>query len=272
METIQVGDAARMMDALVDLTSVSIRDPGRTVETAVHEMHRVIGCDAVIVHLGGSAPWWTSSDDPRIFEPRRRDPEGWLACMPDHPTVAHRSRTGDYVTPLTFSDVVSTLAFRRTRMFDEFWKPSDTSYKLSIAMPVGSDRMIDIGFTRSLHDFDGRERTILSLMRPRLARILRDALLLDALSQHGLTTRERDILAQVAAGRSNAQIAAELFLSPGTVRKHLEHVYAKLGIHSRTEAASLVRRAALAPLNREPDPEADAAASYGTERRAAQTG
>lgn len=54
-----------------------------------------------------------------------------------------------------------------------------------------------------------------------------------------LTRREREVLEGVAAGRSNAEIAAELGIADATVAKHLEHVYGKLGVRSRTAAAAL---------------------------------
>lgn len=53
-----------------------------------------------------------------------------------------------------------------------------------------------------------------------------------------LTPTERAIVAQVAAGRSNAEIGALLQVSPGTVRTHLRSVFAKLGVTSRTELAA----------------------------------
>jgi predicted ATPase/DNA-binding CsgD family transcriptional regulator/DNA-binding XRE family transcriptional regulator len=52
----------------------------------------------------------------------------------------------------------------------------------------------------------------------------------------GLTDRQAEVLALLAAGLSNKQIAAELFLSPATVERHLATVYRKLGIGSRVEA------------------------------------
>jgi two-component system nitrate/nitrite response regulator NarL len=52
-----------------------------------------------------------------------------------------------------------------------------------------------------------------------------------------LTAREREILEQVAAGRSNKQIAREFWLSEQTIKYHLTNVYRKLGVSSRTEAA-----------------------------------
>jgi DNA-binding CsgD family transcriptional regulator len=56
-----------------------------------------------------------------------------------------------------------------------------------------------------------------------------------------LTRREREILNLVDEGNSNAEIAARLWISPGTVRKHLEHAYQKLGVRSRTAALAQVR-------------------------------
>jgi HD-GYP domain-containing protein (c-di-GMP phosphodiesterase class II) len=53
----------------------------------------------------------------------------------------------------------------------------------------------------------------------------------------GLTAREADVLVAVARGRSNPEIAAELSISRKTVSSHLEHIYAKLGVSTRTEAA-----------------------------------
>jgi DNA-binding NarL/FixJ family response regulator len=54
-----------------------------------------------------------------------------------------------------------------------------------------------------------------------------------------LTPRERVVLARAAAGETNAVIAQALFVSPGTVRKHLEHIYDKLEVRTRTEAAAI---------------------------------
>jgi DNA-binding CsgD family transcriptional regulator len=53
-----------------------------------------------------------------------------------------------------------------------------------------------------------------------------------------LTPREREVLAWVARGKRNAEVAELLCLSPGTVRKHLENVYAKLGVNTRTAAVA----------------------------------
>ncbi|WP_328478349.1 response regulator transcription factor [Actinoplanes sp. NBC_00393] len=54
-----------------------------------------------------------------------------------------------------------------------------------------------------------------------------------------LTPREKDVLRQLAHGRSNAEIARELYLSEATVKTHVAHILSKLGLASRTQAAVL---------------------------------
>jgi DNA-binding CsgD family transcriptional regulator len=53
-----------------------------------------------------------------------------------------------------------------------------------------------------------------------------------------LTAREREVISWVARGKTNAEIAQLLWLAPSTVRKHLENVYAKLGVNTRTAAVA----------------------------------
>ena len=52
----------------------------------------------------------------------------------------------------------------------------------------------------------------------------------------GLTSREVEVLGLVATGMTNAQVAEKLFLSPRTVQRHLNSVYHKIGVSSRTAA------------------------------------
>ncbi len=89
------------------------------------------------------------------------------------------------------------------------------------------------------------------------ARRLRAEPLLDALKTVGstpsrsegpsdaLTPREAEILALVAEGRSNGEIAKQLFISAKTVSVHVSHILGKLGAAGRTEAAAIARRRGL---------------------------
>jgi ATP/maltotriose-dependent transcriptional regulator MalT len=62
----------------------------------------------------------------------------------------------------------------------------------------------------------------------------------EALTALGLSRREAQVLRLVVSGKRNQQIAHELLISEGTVRKHLEHIYSRLGVASRAQAIAHV--------------------------------
>ncbi len=76
---------------------------------------------------------------------------------------------------------------------------------------------------------EGDQRLLAALRAPRVA----------------LTARELEVLGQVAAGASNKEIAATLFITEATVKTHVVHLLQKLGVDSRTGAVSEARRRGL---------------------------
>ncbi len=94
------------------------------------------------------------------------------------------------------------------------------------------------GFDSFERDFSERDKLVLDTLQPHLVQLWRNA----AARQRGskslaaLTPREREILLWVARGKSNREIAAVLYLAPGTIRKHLDNVYDKLGVRNRAGA------------------------------------
>jgi DNA-binding CsgD family transcriptional regulator len=68
-----------------------------------------------------------------------------------------------------------------------------------------------------------------------------------ALATLGITDREHEVLRQLAAGRSNKEIARRLDLSPNTVKTHIARLYAKLDAARRTEAVLRARELRLIP-------------------------
>ncbi len=64
-----------------------------------------------------------------------------------------------------------------------------------------------------------------------------------------LTARELEVLGLIAEGRSNREIAAELYLSLNTVKVHCSNIYGKLGVKSRTQAAAKAKKLGILPSN-----------------------
>jgi len=127
----------------------------------------------------------------------------------------------------------------------------------AMELPLFRDRLtrVSIVLNRRGLDFDERDRERLELLRPHLAFMYlhaRHARKADAaptdsaplpltqlpldIRAPGLTQREADVMRWLACGKTDAEIAALLTISPRTVQKHLEHIYVKLGVETRTAA------------------------------------
>jgi DNA-binding NarL/FixJ family response regulator len=74
------------------------------------------------------------------------------------------------------------------------------------------------------------------------------AKLADRVSGEALSAREIEVLQRVAAGKSNKEIGAELFISEGTVKTHVKSIFSKLDVVSRTEAVATATRRGLIQL------------------------
>jgi DNA-binding CsgD family transcriptional regulator len=150
------------------------------------------------------------------------------------------------------SDVVGHRAFRRTGLYADICRPLGVDDVMKLFLPSRDGVASSLVLDRSGGDFSDRDRDVLDRLRPFLvnfaesarARRLAAELALRAGGECDvvLSPREREVLALVEAGRSNAEIGRALWISPATVRTHLEHVYAKLGVHSRTAAVWRLRR------------------------------
>lgn len=74
-----------------------------------------------------------------------------------------------------------------------------------------------------------------------LLRVLIDGRVSELADEYHLTPREREVLTLLAWGKGARRIEEELLLSSNTVKTHMRHVYAKLGVHSRSELDKLLR-------------------------------
>lgn len=75
-----------------------------------------------------------------------------------------------------------------------------------------------------------------TMINPRISRKLLNLISTDQNVGEALTSREVEILREVAKGKSNKEIAEELYLSESTVKTHISHIFQKLNIKTRSEA------------------------------------
>jgi DNA-binding CsgD family transcriptional regulator len=150
-----------------------------------------------------------------------------------------------------FSDVTTREELEATRLYREVYIPLGVRFQIAFTMPDGaSDRILAIALSREDRDYTEPERAFLNDARPFLIQAYRNAfahselhgqppaVLEDALVAEGLTKREAEVVRLVALGGSNRDVAAQLGVSSRTVQKHLEHAFPKLGVTTRSAAAS----------------------------------
>jgi DNA-binding CsgD family transcriptional regulator len=151
--------------------------------------------------------------------------------------VAHHAD----VDVLKLSDLVGSREWRTSPIYALEFRPLGLRDEMKVWLPAPPGIVRVIEFLRARRSFSEHDRSLVRLIRPALALISeRFDRRRGAPVRHdcGLTDREGEILDLVASGKTNREIAAALVVSPHTVRKHLEHAYEKLGVHTRTAAVA----------------------------------
>ena len=157
----------------------------------------------------------------------------------EHPVC--RVHNGGVFNAYMLSDFVSLGRLRRSRVYALWFRPMEVQHELNVGLPSPLWHTKTFLFDRApgSPDFNERDRLVLDLLQPHLARLWRRAHAPRSEAAHlGLTRRELQVLAWVARGKTNPEIARILWITPATVRKHLENIYAKLGVRTRTAAAA----------------------------------
>lgn len=168
----------------------------------------------------------------------------------DHPIIQSYLRTDAVSAPRRMSDVASRRDLLRSGTYVDVLRPLGIHHQLSI-MTTRRGALTGSGwaFSRGLRDFTDDEvsiasavQSVLSLMTHRpVARPTRGA----SADRAGLTLREHQVLCLVAEGYTAQSVGRMLRIAPSTVRKHLEHVYAKLDVHDRLLAVGRARELCL---------------------------
>jgi DNA-binding CsgD family transcriptional regulator len=159
------------------------------------------------------------------------------ACECSYP-----ERSGDLRSVTKVTDFYSARQWRSTGMYTDYYRPQGMEHDLMLCLParlgpgLGPQQTVRLLFVRGPGpDFTERDRALLTLLRPHLHQAYLDA----ERRRHPaprLTPREWDLMNLIAAGHTNTQIARRLGLSEGTVRTHLQNIYGKLQVSSRTAA------------------------------------
>lgn len=173
------------------------------------------------------------------------------------PISWYRATTGD-LAAVRMTDVIERRRYHETPIYREYFAPHGIEHIVDLGLSAARGRHRSFVFFREAGepDFSDRELAVLEALRPHLSHLEAEAALRRRLGEtslarnadaepdpyRGLTTREREIVGLVAQGKTNAQIAAQLWVAPSTIKKHLEHVYEKLGVGRRTAVATYLRQ------------------------------
>ena len=159
--------------------------------------------------------------------------EAFLRRISQHPLIQLHA-TGD-AGPRRLSDATSMRRFRRAPLYGEFFGPAAIGQQLTVGLEAAPRRLTGMWFNRARRDFSDDDLLVAELLRPRLQTA--EVAIRHAAARAALTAREREVLDMVATGATNAAIADALVVSPATVKKHLDNIYAKLSVGSRAAAA-----------------------------------
>jgi DNA-binding CsgD family transcriptional regulator len=246
-------------EALLDflLEAVSVEGATPFPRQVLAGLRRVVRCDAVSYREWSPQEQlesWLAADEPeeilRVWSayPQVRHDDPLRGGAWDGGPLPDRERVG---RALAISDFISDREFRRGGLHAEICKPLGVRAVMKVFLPTGGATGASLIFDTTSSRFTDSDRLAVQRLIPHLVQLRRNAharkaylALLDSTAAdrtrlQRLTSRERVVLARAATGETNAMIAQALFVSPGTVRKHLEHIYGKLEVRGRTEAAAI---------------------------------
>ncbi len=179
-----------------------------------------------------------------------------------HPMLLSYQARPEDMAPLRMSDLITVGAWRSHPVYSEVYSPLGAVYQICIAIvPYRGGAGGGWSFHRTGRDFNDGELELAARLRPALTALNqasakgfgarapglgtavtgRD----EAVAKADLTPREARVLELLAAGLTAVAIGHVCRISPATVRKHLEHIYAKLGCSDRLLAVEQARQLGL---------------------------
>ena len=233
-EAVRTADLRRLLAVVEAVRSDQAADG---LPTDVFEQARdMVTCDGVAlcefdptrrrVYLEQTEPANEVEVDPGIFWHHY-----WESAHCSYP-----DRSGDLLSVTTISDFYTRRQWRTTGMSTDYFSKLGIQTEVMLCLSAPAPRTRRLVFYRGPgRDFDGRDRLLLSLLRPHLNEAYQH---LARRRRHmpDLTARQWELMHLLARGNTNTEIARELVVSVTTVRKHLENIFARLGVTNRTAA------------------------------------
>lgn len=199
-----------------------------------------------------------------------------MALLPQHPFTLHARETGDW-GPVMLSDFWTDAQVRASALWRDVYRKQDAGRLLACAI-FRANRMCSLNVARpfSAPNFSERDRAMMRLLTPHFTQAYFAAERITSrrdgaerpLAALGLTSREAEVGAWLARGRTNPEIAKILAMQARTVEKHVERILIKLGVENRTAAAMRISGQSVIPSTA-PTPSEAAAGTKALHRRAA---
>jgi DNA-binding CsgD family transcriptional regulator len=185
-----------------------------------------------------------------------------------HPIVRSFLESPALLEPRSTSQITSLRGWYRTEAYQRGHRALGVDDQLAILLGKHGAETVGLSLSRSGARFTSRDRELLSLLGEHLVRSVRRAtacggpalMMAPVLRPHPLppppaaadggevlTPREREVVGLVARGLTSRMIGRTLGITEKTVGKHLEHIYAKLGVTDRVSAMTALRGAASSP-------------------------
>lgn len=190
--------------------------------------------------IGGFVCYPAASEDQVKLLPVIND-----RLLVDHPLIESMLDPDATLDALTITDFVSQEAFEETPLYKKAYSHLGFRYQLSVALMDDSAHSHVLSVNRRDSDFSGEDRVVLETLFPAFLKALKcNHLINERLNQLNstvvLTGRENEVLLWIAEGKTNAEIAMILGISPRTVAKHVENLFVKLGFENRASAIRYV--------------------------------
>jgi len=255
MEALPAQDVRRFVEFAHEAARVARAEPRRFYRWTIEAIAELVPSDAVwfgesnrgLLEPASRANLLRIRADDRQIEAYRNRPDviaAWNKRLAyEHPLTAQRLRRPFELCTLRLSDFTTTTHFRRLEAYNLLLRPFGLQQTISVGYrsPCGLNEII---CARTRLEFSDRDVMLLDLAATAIGLAARDPQpTVPPPLALTLTTREAQVLARVARGYSNAETAEALSVSPGTIKKHLDNIFTKLGVRNRVQATHAWREA-----------------------------